>query len=46
MCFAEGGEVGMVGGVTNMNLQGVPFSKSWDLWPRLWFLLKCNAHKQ
>ena len=36
----------MVGGVTIMNLQGVPFSKSWDLWPRLWFLLKCNAHKQ
>lgn len=33
-------------GVTNMNLQGMPFSWSWDLWPLFWFLLKRNAQEQ
>lgn len=36
----------MAKGVTNRNLQDMPFTKSWDLWPLFWFLLKHNAHKQ
>lgn len=42
VCWGQGTQRGG----TNMNLQDMPFSSNWDLWPLFLVLLKHNARKQ